>query len=446
MGFMKNTFTKLQSKAEEALDKANNSDDTSIASDPAPDSTASNWEKAVADLDVIVTEVSKIAPDGVDIVCVGGEEETEWHRNIKNAKGLEALVTKEEPSGKRNMGAAMDEVLQDVLTGDLKKKRHVSVLVLSAGRPDDTTRLEKSLLGAAQKVAKSGVKESPLSVTFIQIGDDQRAGAYFEHLSRKTTINDIIIVDTMLDVEIKSTMEEMQISSKSSKQGLIVGSLAGAAIGAGGMYAYNKRQTKKHSSSNHFNGKFKCFYEEEEIMTLKVVDDREGSLTIEGFHEEVVVSGNYGGGKFKFNEVEEETEFFIRFTDPSGGLVEGIFLEEERTITWSDGTRWEAVVPPKLDDAKYYAGAAAVGAIAVGTTGYMLDKKFFSKVSKKDQCDYIIIVDRSANMSITKEEIDIEVDVRIDVDEEFDGTSTKEEIDVKIDVKEDKKVRRTKKY
>jgi hypothetical protein len=75
----------------------------------------------------------------------------------------------------------------------------------------------------------------------------------------------------------------------------------------------------------------------------------------------------------------------------------------------------------------------------------MLDKTFFSKVSKKDQCDYIIIADQSANMTYTKKDIDIEVDVRIDVEEDFDGTNTKEEIDAKIGVKEVKKVRRNKK-
>ena len=39
------------------------------------DPTATSWEKAILGLDTIVAEVSKIDPDGADIVCVGGRED-----------------------------------------------------------------------------------------------------------------------------------------------------------------------------------------------------------------------------------------------------------------------------------------------------------------------------------------------------------------------------------
>merc|ERR1712238_280591 len=94
-----------------------------------------------------------------------------------------------------------------------------------------------------------------------------------------------------------STMKETNKSTtSSSKTGLIAGGLAGAAISAGGMYAYNKHQeAKKTSRKNDFNGQFKCFYDDEEITTLNVIDDQKGNLTIEGLHEEVTVSGKYSG-------------------------------------------------------------------------------------------------------------------------------------------------------
>mmetsp|Transcript_8228 Transcript_8228/g.8064 ORF Transcript_8228/g.8064 Transcript_8228/m.8064 type:complete len:103 (-) Transcript_8228:156-464(-) len=96
---------------------------------------------------------------------------------------------------------------------------------------------------------------------------------------------------------------------------------------------------------------------------------------------------------------DEEFEYTIEFKDPSGDFgVEGT-VEDEHAITWSDGTRWDEM---DQDGAKMvqYAAAAAGGAAAVGATGYLLDKQFFNKASKGDQCDYIILMDRSAQMNI----------------------------------------------
>jgi len=524
MGFINNTFTKIQTKTEENKTfnniktkteenktfnnikskaqefkvkntKTTKPTDATTTTTTTTTSTTS-WEQSIANIDVIATEVGR--GRDVDIVCVNGK------------------------GGKPTLGATMEEVLTDAFEKDLKKKP-VSILVLTTGRkPEDASLLEKSLLDAAKKVAKSGVKESPLSVTFIQVDEDQRAGAYLKKLEGKMAGERIQIVDTMTDVEIISTMKETNKSTtSSSKTGLIAGGLAGAAISAGGMYAYNKHQeAKKTSRKNDFNGQFKCFYDDEEITTLTVIDDQEGNLTIEGFHEEVTVSGKYSGFHEKIiakkesanqkgqtppkedidievdekihvhevikkpsgeeidididvkidmkekatatakkekaqhlGEVDVETEVFICFTNPSGELIKGTYMEEERIITWSDGSRWEAYASSeegRINNTKLVAGAAVVGAIAAGTTGYMMDKKFFSKVSKKDQCDYIIIVDRSTkaaphNKCATTEEIDIEIHEETHVHEDIikekesanktGQTSCKEDIDIEVDEK-----------
>ena len=57
------------------------------------------WEKAVVSLDKIVTQVVRVDPDGVDVVCFGGSGDPEWYRNIKNTKGLEEMVNTERPRG-----------------------------------------------------------------------------------------------------------------------------------------------------------------------------------------------------------------------------------------------------------------------------------------------------------------------------------------------------------
>jgi Mg-chelatase subunit ChlD len=87
-------------------------------------------------------------------VCFGGEEEVDWYRNIKNTKGLEELVTDKGPEGACLMGAAMDEVINDAFDKDLTN-RPVSILVLTAGRPNDADELDETLKKTVNRLAES---------------------------------------------------------------------------------------------------------------------------------------------------------------------------------------------------------------------------------------------------------------------------------------------------
>ena len=80
----------------------------------------------------------------------------------------------------------MEEVLNEAFKKDLTK-RPVSVLVLTAGSPDDSELLEKSLSDAAQKVADSDAKESPFIVRDIRSNRRRYkiAGKYLSHLNER---------------------------------------------------------------------------------------------------------------------------------------------------------------------------------------------------------------------------------------------------------------------
>merc|ERR1712072_463572 len=195
------------------------------------------------------------------------------------------------------------------------------------------------------------------------------------------------------DEEIQAAMSEIKGTKSTGKNGALIGAFAGAALGVGGMYIYNKQQAKKRTAG--WGGKWKVTYDGEEITTLNVTDDQDGNLTIEGFPSGEPTTGTYYQG----NEDDEDAEYVITFKDPSGDWdIEGT-IEDEHAITWSDGTRWDEI-PQDGGHWTGYAAAATGGAAAAGTTGYLLDKKFFNKASKKDQCDYIIMMDRSAKMAI----------------------------------------------
>ena len=361
------------------------------------------WEKAVVGLHGMVKQVSKVDPDGLDIICFGGSEDPSTedkrgkislYRNVKNIKDVENMVTSKLPSGPCHMGKAMDFALKEAFNRGFKK-RPCGILVMTAGMPDDSERLETSLQMAAEKIAEGNYKESPLSVTFVHVGDDKDAEGYMEHLnhdlvshkkSRKTR-KVVDIVDTIKDSDIKAAMNEIKGTKSTGTTGAIIGAFAGAAMGVGGMYMYNKNQAKKRTKG--WNGDWKASFDGFEIAKLKVKDDLKGKLEIEGF------PGGPTHGKY----AERKYEYNITFRDADEGWKITGNIEDENTIFWSDGTRWDEI-KPKGPKVSHYAGAALAGAATGGAVGFLLDKKFFKKAHKKDQADYVILVDRSAQMAL----------------------------------------------
>lgn len=396
MGFMKNMFAQLEKEVGNVL--AQSTGDSSSKPEKKSGAPPTRWEKAVVGLDKIVVQVIKVDPDGIDVVCFGGDDEPEWYRNIKNTKGLEEMVTDKSPGGKCTMGAAMSNCIKDAYDKDMTQ-RPVAILVLTAGRPDDADELDATLLATVEDLAQN-YEKCPLSITFVQIGNDSRAESYLSHLDGHiqaecaATGETFDLVDTIKDEDIQAAMAEIKGTKSTGTSGALIGAFAGAALGVGGMYIYNKQQAKKRTEG--WGGKWKVSYDGEEISILEVDDDKEGNLVINGFPSGEETIGTYST---ELGEDDEDAEYTISFTDPEGDWeIEGT-VEDEHAIVWSDGTRWDEL---PQDGASFgeMAGAAAGGAALAGATGYLLDKKFFNKASKKDQCNYIILMDRSAKMAV----------------------------------------------
>lgn len=394
MGMLKNMFAQLESELDNALTASQKGKATRRASGPPP----TRWEKAVIGLDKIVAQVVKVDPDGVDIVCFGGNEDADWYRNVKSTKKLEQMVNDKRPSGPCTMGAAMGEALKDAFDKDLTQ-RPVSILVLSGSMPADADDLVTELMKTVTRLADT-CEKMPLSVTFVQIGNDERVEKLFQKLDGKivapcaATGENFDLVDTIKDEEIQAAMAEVKGTKSTGKNGALIGAFVGAAAGVGGMYIYNKQMAKKRTKG--WGGKWQVTYEGEEISILNVTDDEQGNLHIEGFPSGEPTTGAYSIPSEEEKE-DEDYEYTITFKDPSMGYeIEGT-VEDEHAITWSDGTRWDEM---KQDGAHWtkYAAAGLGGAAAVGATGYLLDKNFFNKAAKGDQCDYIILMDRSEAM------------------------------------------------
>ena len=423
MGLFTKMLQQAQAEAEKLVQQKLGVTTTSTGNSTSTSSSTTpptRWEKALVAMNGIVAQVSTIDPDGVDVVCFGGggdnnNKSCEIYRNIKDTKGLDGMVTQQEPSGACHMGAAMDTVLQEAFArGFAEQQRPCSILVLTAGQPDDATALTTVLQEATQKVAglprlphpkQKSKTLSPLTITFVQVGDDNDAEAYLRHLDDNLTTeqNDgttVDIVDTIKDEELQKAMRELQGSGSGKAAaagtagGALLGAFAGAAMGVGGMYVFNKINAKKRTKG--WNGNWKATYDGEEVGTLQVVDDLSGGLQISGFpsdgDEPAKTTGSY--------TTSEDGGFNIQFAEVATGDAIIGTIEDEHSITWSDGTHWKEVKPDGSTDWKAYMGAAAAGASAAGATGSLLGKKFFDKASHKIPSDYVILLDRSAMMAV----------------------------------------------
>ena len=103
-----------------------------------------------------------------------------------------------------------------------------------------------------------------------------------------------------------------------------------------------------------WNGKWNATYEGEEIATLEVKDDMEGNLEISGWPENATTSS----GSYATNE---EGGFNIQHSTPDDDeLIVGT-VEDEHTINWDDGTKWEEIPPEGVNWAAM-AGVAAAAA------------------------------------------------------------------------------------
>jgi len=336
------------------------------------------WEKAVLGLNGVVNQVIKIDPNGIDVVCFpGSSDSVDIYRNLKDTKNVEDLVTAKEPSGSCNMGQALEVVFNEALERGFEKS--TSVLVFTAGKPEDDTAVIESI----QDFAKNLESEEDFSLTFVQIGDSESA---LEFLSELATDLDCVsasgekidIVDTVKDEDIQKAMGE--VKSGSGGKGALIGGLAGAALGAGGMYFYNRTQAKKRTEG--WNGQWKVIQDGEELSVLNVTDDMEGNLAINDG-----TTGNYTESEDAYNITRYNENSF----EPIYGTV-----EDEHNISWSDGTRWEEV---DGQDWTAIAAAGAAGAAAGSGMGYVMHKKFFKKAEDKEPSEYVIVMDRSYTMN-----------------------------------------------
>ena len=100
---------------------------------------------------------------------------------------------------------------------------------------------------------------------------------------------------------------------------------------------------------------------------------------------------------------EETSNCILSFTEPSGELLIGT-VENEDIVNWSNGAKWERLITtPNDSNDGSWVGHVGTGTVGAAAKCYLMDTQFFKKVSKKDKCNFVIVVDRSAKMALVDE-------------------------------------------
>lgn len=353
------------------------------------------WEKAVTAVNSISKTVAKVDSDGVDVYCFpGADGDVDKYMQIKQAQTVKDFVTAQDPGGDCNMSGALTLALDDAFERGFDEKP-CSVLVVTAGQPEDKDAVVELLQARAANL------ENPeaLTLTFVQVGQDPGARDFLQFLENDMELTSgggepLDIVDTIKDEELKAALDEMACPTffESGGAGGLAGAFAGMAAGAGAYYLYNKHQAAKRTEG--WNGTWEVVKANEATgVQLTVADDGAGNITIEGYPEDDSAGNPSGSGTYE----DTDDGYSICRQTADGSFLSGEVISEHE-IEWPDDTVWKEV-PPEGVNWMYMAGAALGGAAVGGAVGYLVQKKFFNKANNSEPSNYIIVVDRSEQMT-----------------------------------------------
>eukprot|EP00995_Heteronema_vittatum_P008318 NODE_3506_length_661_cov_227.114379_g2500_i0.p3 GENE.NODE_3506_length_661_cov_227.114379_g2500_i0~~NODE_3506_length_661_cov_227.114379_g2500_i0.p3 ORF type:complete len:124 (-),score=52.63 NODE_3506_length_661_cov_227.114379_g2500_i0:257-628(-) len=103
------------------------------------------------------------------------------------------------PNGSTNLTAVLEEAFEEHFhTFKKDKKIGTTILVITDGEPDDRGGVERSIVDAANRLKR----DSDLSLSFIQIGDDPGAAQFLKYLDDNLRCK-FDIVDTLKNEELQ---------------------------------------------------------------------------------------------------------------------------------------------------------------------------------------------------------------------------------------------------
>jgi len=149
------------------------------------------WSEAQRALEKLAPFVCKADPDGITFYVFSSDYQK--YTNITKAQNVTKIFSKVHPSG----GTALHKVLDAAFEEHFGTNKPTTILVITDGSPDSKEKVIKVIETASNKIDR----DEDLSVTFIQIGDDNGATQFLkkldDDLEGKFDIVDTVTVQEM---------------------------------------------------------------------------------------------------------------------------------------------------------------------------------------------------------------------------------------------------------
>lgn len=140
-----------------------------------------------------------------------------------------------------------------------------------------------------------------------------------------------------------------------------------------------------------------CISRDEWVAAFDTFDD-DGDGMVSFGEWCLQVSLNCGNPSTVGSYQDEGDNYVITRQGANGEFVSGEIIDEH-LIEWQDDSIW-VEVPPEGVNWTHMALAAAGGAAAGATMGYVMQKKFFNKANNNEPANYMIVIDRSDKMTV----------------------------------------------
>lgn len=164
--------------------KQNLTRDYVILVDKSGSMQGQRWHDASLALQAIAGEVCRADPDGATLVFFSTAGMLVRYPNVTSGGRVHELFSTVHPGGTTDLGGALTAVLNEHFDPSRVKPGYppghapTTILVITDGEPDDAGEVMRVLINASNHL----LADAELSITFIQVGDDEDAARFLRSL------------------------------------------------------------------------------------------------------------------------------------------------------------------------------------------------------------------------------------------------------------------------
>lgn len=131
----------------------------------------SRWQEAEEAVKVLAPAVCQADPDGVTVRFFSDTFAEEF--NVRDAAAITRLFKRYSPGGTTDLAGALARAIRS-----RNWAKEETILVITDGQPDDEDAVARVIIAATQRMSR----DEELSISFIQIGEDEGARRYLKRL------------------------------------------------------------------------------------------------------------------------------------------------------------------------------------------------------------------------------------------------------------------------